>query len=100
MVTTSTPRVPLARTTDPRTSHDAAERSERFTESHKRRILEALQASRKEMTAGEIGAACGLTVVQVDRRMDELKKAGKVETPGTKFCTLNGCSMNAWRLPK
>jgi predicted ArsR family transcriptional regulator len=91
-MTLDTPRV---RRNDPDSSCIAAARAERFAGTHCERIMAVLGA--KEMTAGEIGAACGLTVVQVDRRMHELEKLGKVKRYKTRFCTTTGATMMTWR---
>lgn len=61
------------RAQDPATSVAAAERSARFANSHKGRILFALECL-GNATAHEIGAHTGLTVEQVDRRMVELQR--------------------------
>lgn len=68
---------PRARSSDPITSHEAAERAKAFAGTHAERILAALE----EMGSGiapEIGLETGLSVVQVDRRVAELERAGKV----------------------
>lgn len=66
-----------ARATDPATSHQAAQGAAAFAGSHCDRIVAAVQQL-GEATAAEIGAACGLTVVQVDRRRKELVTAGRL----------------------
>lgn len=88
---------PAARRTDPETSHIAAARAAGFVETHAAKILAAL-ADLQEHTAGEIGAVCGLTVVQVDRRMHELEKAGKVTRYKSRFCRATGATMQTWRI--
>lgn len=67
--------------TDPLSSVLAAEGAPEFAGNHYERILAAIaRVGRGQLgaTAAEIGEACGLSVVQVDRRMHELKKAGRV----------------------
>jgi CRP-like cAMP-binding protein len=69
-----------ARSTDPSTSHAAAAKSAKFRETHAERIhgyLADLGAG-DGATAEGIARATGLTVVQVDRRLPELKRAGVV----------------------
>lgn len=69
---------PRARSSDPLTSHEAAEKASRFAGSHARRILAALD----EIVSGtpaEIGEEAGLTVVQVDRRLCELQRANQAD---------------------
>ena len=71
--------VPRARNSDPVTSHRAAEASMRFAESHANRILHVIRNGFHDgMCAEEIGEACGLTVVQVDRRTIELQRKGLI----------------------
>lgn len=65
-----------ARSTDPATSHAAAANAHLFAGSHCDRILAALEELGSG-TAHEIGAHCGLTVVQCDRRLVELQRAGR-----------------------
>jgi predicted ArsR family transcriptional regulator len=65
------------RANDPATSVIAAERALRFAGTHKERIVSALVFGPR--TAAEIGAATGLTVVQVDRRTVELQRQGVIE---------------------
>lgn len=63
------------RADDPHTSLLAAERSTAFAGPHKERIAAALASG--PMTAAEIGALTGLTVVQCDRRLPELQREGR-----------------------
>lgn len=63
-----------ARRTDPITSHQAAERAALFTGKQHQRIIGALKLY-GQSTAGELQAYTGLTVVQVDRRLPELREA-------------------------
>lgn len=71
--------LPRARATDPKTSHVAAAGAVRFAASHAARILHVLQHGFSDgMCAEEIGEACGLTVVQVDRRTIELQRKGLI----------------------
>lgn len=68
---------PLARKTDPASSHLAAQKAQSFAGSHAKRIALALQELGR-MTAHAIADATGLTVVQVDRRLPELQRRGAV----------------------
>ena len=63
-----------ARRTDPATSHTAARNAERFAASHAGRIMAALRWG--PLSAKGIAAITGLTVVQIDRRLPELQRAG------------------------
>lgn len=66
-----------ARRTDPETSHQAAKQAAKFAASHAGRILAALKLHGPK-TAHELELLIGLTVVQCDRRLPELAKAGLV----------------------
>jgi hypothetical protein len=69
-----------ARASDPITSHSAAAMVCHFSNSHKTRILEAIKSVSNQSlgaTAGEIAAASGLSVVQVDRRLIELQRESR-----------------------
>lgn len=73
----------LARASDPLTSHEAAARVPKFSTGQYKRIMDALAVclqicSERGATAAEIGSEAGLTVVQVDRRLHELRKAGRI----------------------
>lgn len=68
--------MPRSRRTDPSTSKAAAVNATRFASSHAGRILTALEAL-GTATAHEIAQEAGLTVVQVDRRLCELERAGR-----------------------
>ena len=63
---------------DPVSSVLAAERSMEFSNTHKGRIQAALKKL-GTATAHEIGEACGLSVVQTDRRLPELLRDGAAE---------------------
>jgi hypothetical protein len=65
---------PRARRSDPATSHQAAARASRFSESHAGRIHVALMAG--PATAHELAERTGLTVVQIDRRLPGLQRMG------------------------
>ena len=63
---------------DPVSSVLAAECSMEFSNTHKGRIQTALKKL-GTATAHEIGEACGLSVVQTDRRLPELLRDGAAE---------------------
>jgi CRP-like cAMP-binding protein len=68
------------RASGPASAVRAAEHVHSFAPSQCDRILSAigqLTANRLGATAAEIGEACGLTVVQVARRLPELRRAGR-----------------------
>lgn len=68
---------PRARRRDPVSSHQAALKARDFQLTHAGRILAALR-KHGPMCAHEIAECTGLTVVQVDRRAVELRRAGQV----------------------
>ena len=76
------PRLPVgealrrARSTDPETSHQAAEGASAFVGSHCARIRKALEGV-ANATPHELTIATGLTVVQIDRRLPELEREGR-----------------------
>lgn len=75
--------LPRARATDPVTSIAAAAHSRQFSTGHAVKILNILrswgcQYGGDGWTAKDIAEAVGLSVVQVDRRLPELRAAGLV----------------------
>lgn len=70
-----------ARTSDPFTSHAAAESLQEFAGGHCDRILACLERHGPQ-TKDEIAERTGLNAVQVDRRLPDLKKAGKAYPTG------------------
>lgn len=74
--------MPLARNTDPATSHEAAASAEPLAKRHRRIIFDTLKAAEPVALAGEeIADSCGLSYWQVMRRMSELERENKI------FCT-------------
>lgn len=71
-------RAPLARPTDPATSHAAARRAP--VGRHERMILDALTSGPAGQT--ELAARTGLSVAAVSRRMKRLREQGLVERCG------------------
>lgn len=69
---------PMARRADPRPSHVAASRAQAFAGSHADRILAALR-THGPRTAHELEHLVGLTVVQIDRRVAELRRDGRLQ---------------------
>lgn len=87
------------RAQDPVSSVQAAERSARFANSHKGRILFALECLCSG-TAREIGDSSGLSVVQVDRRLIELQRDKLIEVPQLDGNDLMRDGYRVWRLVK
>lgn len=84
-----------ARAHDPASSVLAADRAAVFAGGHQERILRALGTD--ELSSRQVAIRSGLTVVQVDRRMHELRRAGKAEvvTAGGEDVLRDGCRV--WR---
>lgn len=74
-----------ARTSDPRTSHEAAEQSEPLAAQHHLIILSALKGAVVGMTVEDIASRTGLEKHAVFRRMAELQKAKKATPLGLKL---------------
>ena len=93
------PDLPLwaaARATDPQTSHDAAARVHEFAGEHHRAILEALAAG--PGGASGIAARCGLLPHQVNKRIHELAKCGRIVKTGRIVTSDSGRGEREWRV--
>ena len=66
--------IPMARTTDPATSHAAAKRVRGEAITHRNRIMAALRE--RPMTVKEIADATGLTQYAASKRLPELQRLG------------------------
>jgi predicted ArsR family transcriptional regulator len=87
---------PRARRRDPATSHRAAKSMRKQAPKQADRVLEALWFL-GEAGANQIAAVCGLTQVQVCRRLPELEAAGKC-APTDRTCdTASGRPERVWR---
>lgn len=82
---------------DPVSSVLAAERSTEFSNTHKGRIQAALKKL-GTATAHEIGEACGLSVVQTDRRLPELLRDGAAEVLQLAGEDVMRAGFRVWRL--
>lgn len=80
---------PLARKTDPATSHKAAAGAARFAGGHRARVLADIKAN-PGSTASEIGDRIGLTNVQVCRRLPELVSSGEIRKGDDRASRLTG----------
>jgi predicted ArsR family transcriptional regulator len=73
-----------ARATDPETSKAAATSARHLANEHRRAILAAMRTG-GDWTATEVGERCGLSAVQVCRRLAELRNDGLIrETVNTR----------------
>lgn len=89
---------PLARNTDPSTSHDAAARAAHSVAKHEAWIFDAIhQAGERGATAKEISAATKLSDVQVNRRLAAMGRRNIIErsplTDCSGFESRNGCAV-------
>jgi predicted ArsR family transcriptional regulator len=87
---------PLARRTDPVTSHEAARMASEFAGTHCARIHAALIQC-GPMDPEQIGAMVGMDGYQCRKRLSDLKKAGNAEPTGEVVPTRSGRSQRVWR---
>ena len=85
----------LARSSDPITSHAAADRAKRFSPGHVQLILAALR-EHGPSTAHELEKITGLTVVQIDRRLPEAQRDGWARVVKVKGQTLTRGGARVW----
>lgn len=84
-----------ARTTDPWTSHAAAAARHTFATGHAAKVLACLQLFGPQ-TKDEIAGKTGLTSVQVDRRLPDLKTKGLAHPTGETRQSLSGRPERVW----
>lgn len=86
---------PLARSTDPSTSHAAAEAAADLRQRHQTLILACL---REHGPAGKDGIArrCGISGVAVARRLTELERMGQAEPTGRTVPSDTGRQEREW----
>lgn len=90
--------LPLAKTVDPETSHQAAAKVGSFSVTHESKILAAL-ANYGPMTSSEIGQKSGLEYMAVVRRMKKLADVdGLVERGPARMCRINETMATVWKL--
>jgi len=87
------PLFAAARRTDPGTSHEAAKTAP--VAEHQRLIIDAL--AQGPAGASGIAARCGLLPHQVNRRIHELAKAGRIVETGRTVLSNSGRSEREWR---
>jgi predicted ArsR family transcriptional regulator len=90
------PLFAAARRTDPATSKAAAASVKTFAGEHHAAILEAL--SHGPAGASGIAARCGLLGHQVNKRLTELAKAGRIVATGRLVASASGRGEREWRL--
>jgi predicted transcriptional regulator len=84
-----------ARTTDPETSHLAAEQIEPAAKTHKIKILKALEEN-GPMGKDQIAVAANMPPSQVWRRLNELQKSGLIKLTGKTVKSLSGREEREW----
>jgi len=89
------PLFAAARRTDPATSKVAAASVRAFQGEHHAAILEAL--SHGPAGASGIAARCGLLGHQVNKRLTELAKAGRIVETGRVVTSASGRGEREWR---
>lgn len=92
------PEPPLARVTDPVTSHesaDAVRSSGRLAEQHEA-VLNLVRRYR-DRTSAELAVLGGMERHVPGRRLCELERHGLVEVSGRRPCSTNGRSMQTYR---
>jgi len=87
------PLFAAARRTDPATSHEAAKTAP--VAEHQRLILYAL--GQGPAGASGIAARCGLSGHQVNKRLAELAKAGRIVETGRTVKSASGRGEREWR---
>jgi predicted ArsR family transcriptional regulator len=87
------PLFAAARRTDPATSHEAAKAAP--VAEHQRLILDAL--GQGPAGASGIAARCGLSGHQVNKRLTELARTGRIVETGRTVRSTSGRSEREWR---
>lgn len=86
-----------ARSTDPDTSHQAAQRVERTGTAHDQRsICLRIVTSAPGLTAAEIAQRAGLERHVPSRRLPELRDAGLVRNGEARLCAVMGTKAMTW----
>jgi hypothetical protein len=87
---------PLFRRTDPVTSRAAAAEAKTFRGEHHQAILEAL--AQGPAGASGIAARCGLLAHQVNKRIHELAKCGRIVETGRIVTSSSGRGEREWQV--
>jgi predicted ArsR family transcriptional regulator len=88
--------LPLFRRTDPATSQAAAASVKTFAGEHQAKILEALSIG--PAGASGIAVRCGLSGHQVNKRLGELAKAGRIVETGRLVRSGSGRGEREWQI--
>jgi predicted Rossmann fold nucleotide-binding protein DprA/Smf involved in DNA uptake len=92
----SLPLFCAARSSDPETSHAAAAQAGGLATRHQRQILAALLEG--PAGASGIAARCGLLPHQVNKRINELAKAGRIVETGRTVTSSSGRGEREWKI--
>lgn len=91
-------QTPLARSTDPITSHEAADDAATFAEQHRVRVLAALMKAGGRCGSEHMAFLCGLAPYQVRKRTVELERAGLIRRTGNLCLTRSGRREQEWEV--
>lgn len=86
---------PLARKTDPVTSHHAASRVREFSPKHCETILSVLR-KQGPLTVDEIAKLTPLLAHQINKRLPELRRNGLADTTGETRLSASGRPERVW----
>lgn len=92
----SLPLFAAARSSDPATSHQAAAQAGGLATKHQRQILAALLEG--PAGASGIAARCGLLSHQVNKRINELARDGRIVQTGRVVTSSSGRGEREWRV--
>lgn len=81
----------------PGTSQAAAEAISERAPAIRDRVLEYIR-QHAGVTADEVAAALGMSVLTIRPRVSELRRRGDIEPTGERFCNSSGMTANAWRV--
>lgn len=85
-----------SRRTDPVTSKSAAERAEKFAETHRARVLSVLR--NRDAGPTEIGEAIGMEPYAVRKRLADAQHLGEAEPTDRTAMTASGGTERVWRV--
>lgn len=87
---------PLARATDPLTSHEAAARVAEFASAHHQRVMDALRRAGGRAGAEQIGWLASMEPHAVRRRLPELQAMGVIRPTEERAMTRSGRRERIW----
>lgn len=87
----------LARSTDPQTSHEAAERVHEFASGHRKIIRDALR-QHGPLTVDEIAKYTALQSQQINKRLPELQRDHLAEPTDERRLSASGRPARVWRV--